>query len=147
MQQQDRDIINGLQGGFPITNRPFRDAATELGMEEDELMQRLQCMLEDGRLSRFGPLFNVDKMGGQFILCALQVPEEDFDHVAEMVNSFRQVAHNYERAHRLNMWFVLATESKTEQRGVIREIERLTGLELYPFPKLDEYFIGLKVEV
>ena len=63
----------------------------------------------------------------------------------DIVNGFREVAHNYEREHRLNMWFVLATETAAEIAAIADEIEARTGLKVYRFPKEAEFFIGLKV--
>jgi DNA-binding Lrp family transcriptional regulator len=104
-------------------------------------------MLDDGLLSRFGPLYNAEKMGGALTLCALSVPEDDFDAVTAKVNDFDQVAHNYRRDHRLNMWFVLATEFADEVETTIERIERATRLRVYNFPKLSEYYVGLRLDV
>jgi len=147
MDELDRRIINNLQGGFPLSDRPYRDAAAALETSESELIERLVGMLDDGRLSRFGPLFNVEKMGGSFSLCAMRVPEDRFDDVTGQVNSLPQVAHNYARDHEFNMWFVLATESKEGIAEAVSEIEHATGLEVYEFPKLEEYYVGLRFDV
>ena len=147
MDNLDRDIINSLQGGFPICDRPYQQVAQQLETTETELIARLQAMIDDGRLSRFGPLYNVEKMGGSFVLCAMSVPTEVFDEVADRVNALPQVAHNYQRSHRLNMWFVLATESAEEISSVVDTIQQETGLDVYQFPKLDEYYIGLQLAV
>lgn len=142
----DRAIINTLQGGFPVSQRPFADAASELGLAETELIQRLDRLLRDGVLSRFGPMYNADRMGGAFCLCACSVPPERFDAVVGQINSHPEVAHNYERAHALNVWFVLATERPDHIDEVLTEIKSETGLEVYAFPKLEEFFIGLRVD-
>ncbi|MBZ0217822.1 MAG: hypothetical protein K8F25_14790, partial [Fimbriimonadaceae bacterium] len=57
------------------------------------------------------------------------------------------VAHNYERAHELNMWFVISVEDPDEISNVIKKIEAETGFKVLDMPKLEEFFIGLKVEV
>ena len=147
MDRLDRDIINRLQEGLPVCDRPFYGMATRLGTDETELINRLQAMLDDGRLTRFGPLFNAEKMGGDFTLCAMSIPEADFEAVAEQVNSFEQVAHNYQRDHELNMWFVLATETQGDIAAVAECIEQTTGYTVHQFPKLDEYYIGLRFSV
>ncbi|MEX2488818.1 MAG: Lrp/AsnC family transcriptional regulator, partial [Pseudomonadales bacterium] len=77
-------------------------------------------------------------------LAALKVPPERFDDVAEIVNSFPEVAHNYERNHDLNMWFVLATETLEEIGATIVRIERKTGLKVYNMPKEEEFYVGLR---
>jgi len=147
MDNLDRAIINGLQGGLPLCERPYLEIAAQFGTSEDELLLRLQNMLDDGRLSRFGPLFNVERMGGSFVLCAMQVPTPSFEEVSAQICALPQVAHNYERNHRLNMWFVLATESPQEIADAVARIEETTGLAVYEFPKLEEFFVGLRFEV
>lgn len=143
----DRAIVNGLQGGFPLTETPFADAAEAFGIGEEELMARIGRMADDGLISRFGPMYNAERLGGALSLCALAVPENRYDEVAGQVNAHDEVAHNYARAHALNMWFVIATERPEQKDAVLEKIERETGLKVYDFPKIEEFFIGLKVEV
>ncbi|QYZ67939.1 MAG: protein nirG [Gammaproteobacteria bacterium (ex Lamellibrachia satsuma)] len=147
MDSVDRAIINRLQGGFPVSDHPYRAAADHLGICEAELIQRLEQMLEKRQLSRFGPLYNAERLGGGLSLCAMSIPEEDFERVAEQVNAFSEVAHNYARDHRLNMWFVLATETPARIESVLAEIEDVTGYQVYNMPKREEFFVGLKFEV
>ena len=142
-----RAIINGLQGGFPLTHRPFRDASAKLGLSEGELIEGVGDLLEAGQLSRFGPLWNAELLGGGVCLAAIAVPPERFDEVSEQVNAHPEVAHNYERSHALNMWFVVAAEKPGRIDEVIGEIERETGLAVYAMPKTREFFVGFRVEV
>ncbi|MBD9354898.1 Lrp/AsnC family transcriptional regulator [Methylomonas albis] len=146
MDSVDKTIINRLQLGFPICAAPYQRVAKELGMAESDLLSRLQTMLADGVLSRFGPMYHAEQMGGALTLAALKVPDERFDEVTEIVNAFPEVAHNYARNHALNMWFVLATEQTEQVLKVIAEIERLTGLTVYNMPKINEYYVGLQLE-
>ena len=141
----DRKIINYLQEGFPICNAPFGMVADELEVEEFELLARLRRLRKDRVITRFGPFFDAAAMGGAFCLCAMAVQEEDFETIQAKVNEFPEVAHNYERSHRLNMWFVLATETEDEIEAVTMSIERETGLRVLRFPKLREFFIGFRV--
>lgn len=145
MDDTDRRIVNALQGGFPIAERPFAEAAADLGIDESSLIDRLRRLLADGTLSRFGPLFDAERLGGAFCLCAMQVPEERFDAVAALVNALPEVAHNYARAHALNMWFVLATAEPAGIGVAIEKIEAATGLPVIAMPKETEYFIGLRL--
>jgi len=147
MDSLDRLIINELQGGFPVCERPFREAAQQLGTTESELITRLRCMLDDGLLTRFGPLFHAEQMGGGLSLCAMKVPAERFEEVAEKVNAHPQVAHNYQRDHEMNMWFVLATETPQELDATVHEIEEETGLPVFNLPKKEEFFVGLHFRV
>ena len=142
----DRKIINGLQGGFPVCERPFAEVAERLGLEENVLLERIARLRESGVLSRFGPMYNAEAMGGAFCLCAMAVPQERFDTVVTQVNAHPEVAHNYERDHELNVWFVLGSDDPARIEVVITEIETVTGLEVHAFPKENEFFIGLKVD-
>ncbi|MDO9162925.1 MAG: AsnC family transcriptional regulator [Methylococcaceae bacterium] len=146
MDDIDRNIINTLQHGFPVCDRPYLQVATELGLTEQELLDRLQALLDDGTLSRFGPLYHAELMGGALTLAAVKVPEHRFDEVTEIINAFPEVAHNYARNHELNMWFVIATETPEQLQQTIDAIEQHTGLLVFNMPKINEYFVGLKLE-
>lgn len=143
----DRKIINTLQGGFPVCENPFAEAAANLSLDEDELIERLERLDQLGAISRFGPLYNIERLGGAVTLAAMRVPEDKFERVAALVNAHAEVAHNYERAHKLNMWFVISVEDPDEIGAVIKRIEAETGLAVLNMPKLEEFFIGLKLEV
>ncbi|MDP1635351.1 MAG: Lrp/AsnC family transcriptional regulator [Gallionellaceae bacterium] len=141
----DRKLINALQGDFPLVAEPYRQVAESLGLSEAELLRRLDGMLERRVLTRFGPMFQIERAGGAFVLAAMQVPETDFDRVVEQVNAFSEVAHNYRREHALNMWFVLATATPQGIAETIAAIEAATGLPVFAFPKEREYFVEMKL--
>lgn len=143
----DRAIINGLQGGFPLDERPFRTAGARLGLAEEQVIGRLQRLLEHGKLSRFGPMWNAEALGGDVCLCAMAVPAERFDAVAAQVNAHVEVAHNYQRDHALNMWFVISAEKPERIAAVAAAIEAESGLSVYRMPKQREFFVGFRVEV
>ena len=146
MDDLDKKIINHLQIGFPISESPYQQVADELEISEALLLQRLQALLDNGVLSRFGPLYHAEQMGGALTLAAVKVPVARFEEVAEVINAFPEVAHNYAREHELNMWFVIATEKPQRLQQVIVEIEQQIGLQVYNMPKINEYFVGLKLE-
>jgi DNA-binding Lrp family transcriptional regulator len=138
-----RAFINEFQGGFPIVGRPFRGVAARLGMTEADLIQTVRQLLQQGLLSRFGPMYDAARLGGGVTLAALSVPEPEFARVADLVNALPAVAHNYRREHRLNMWFVVASERREGVDECLATISRVTGLEVYDLPKLREFYLGL----
>ncbi len=146
MDQIDRDIINSLHGGLEICERPYLEAAQRLGLEEEALISRLSRLLAQGILTRIGPLYQIERMGGAFTLAALHADADDYERVNQCVNALPQVAHNYERDHTLNMWFVIATETPGEIDTVIARIERETGCQVFNFPKSREYFVELRLK-
>jgi len=145
MDATDRRLIAHLHGGFPLAERPYAEVGAALGLEEAEVIARLARLLDAGVLSRFGPLFDAERMGGALTLAAMAVPEARFEAVAEVVNAHPEVAHNYAREHAFNMWFVVATERTERRAEVIAEIARETGLEVIDLPKEAEYFLELRL--
>ncbi|MFL9675424.1 MULTISPECIES: Lrp/AsnC family transcriptional regulator [Pseudomonas] len=143
MDELDRQLINRLQHGLPLVRQPWQQVAEELHCPPSELLDRLHDLLEDGMLTRFGPMFDIERLGGAFTLAALAVPEARFDAVAEQLNALPQVAHNYRREHRWNMWFVLACATAQELADTLSRIEALTGLAVLNLPKEHTYHVGL----
>ena len=95
----DLRLIDRLHGGFPLSDRPFADVAAGLGCSEDMLIDRLQRLLAHGDLTRFGPLFQIERAGGRFVLAAMAVPEDRFDAVAAQLGGLDQIAHNLSLIH------------------------------------------------
>jgi DNA-binding Lrp family transcriptional regulator len=145
MDELDRAIVNGLQGGFPLCPRPYAVAAKRFGLEEQDLLKRIEKLLADGTLTRFGPMFDAERLGGAFSLCAMSVPPADFERAVALVNAHPEVAHNYERDHCYNMWFVLATGSPADIDAVVSAIEAETGYPVVNLPRESEYFVELKL--
>lgn len=165
LSKLDKALINLLQKGLPVCEHPFAAVAEIINniyqyspeqidsheqidssfepLTEETVIIRLNDLLERGILTRFGPMFDAACLGGAFTLAAIDVPNERFDEVTEIVNSFEQVAHNYERDHQLNMWFVVGTESQQEIDQVITDIEIQTGLPVLNVPKQEEFYVGL----
>jgi siroheme decarboxylase len=161
VDRADARLLERLHGGFPLVDRPFAQVAEELHCSEDEVIERLTRLLAQGVLTRFGPLFQIERAGGCFVLAAMAVPDERFDAVARAVNAWPEVAHNYRREsvghaesgpHRgegaaFNMWFVVAAESAAAAEAVLQHIEAETGLVVWRFPKEREFKVELKLPI
>jgi DNA-binding Lrp family transcriptional regulator len=141
----DARLIERLHGDLPLTDHPFATVGGELGMDEDEVLERLRRLLAQGVLTRFGPLVQIERAGGCFVLAALEVPALRFDAVAALVNALPEVAHNYRREHAFNMWFVVAAESTAQADAVLARVAAMTGLPVHAFPKEREYFVELRL--
>ena len=156
LSPDDARLVSFLHGGFPVSDRPFAEVAMQLGCSEEAVIERLQRLLSHGDLTRFGPLFQIERAGGRFVLAAMAVPEDRFAAVTAQLDALPEVAHNYRResAHagqvggglaELNMWFVLAVEAVDEMAPLLRRIEALTCLTVYDFPKEKEFFVELRL--
>lgn len=126
-----------------MVRHPWQALAHELGSSSTELLDRLHELLNDGVLTRFGPMFDIDRLGGAFTLAALAVPEPRFETIAELLAAMPEVAHNYRREHAWNMWFVLACPSAQAINDTLLRIEHLTGLVPLNLPKEETYHVGL----
>jgi DNA-binding Lrp family transcriptional regulator len=147
LDASDRAILNRLQDGMPVCERPFAAVGEELGLDEEALLSRLRRLLQTGVLTRFGPLYQIERAGGAFILAAMRVAPAQVERVAAIVNGFDEVAHNYLRDHRFNLWFVVAAASREQALDAIARIEAQTGQPVYAMPKLKEYFLDLRLPV
>jgi DNA-binding Lrp family transcriptional regulator len=147
MNELKRRLIDEWQGGFPLCEQPFAVVAERLESNEDAVLHALRELLADGVLTRFGPLYQIERLGGAFSLVALPAPEADFERITGIVNGFPEVAHNYRRDHAFNMWFVLATETPAGINDTVKRIAVATGLPVFNFPKEREYFIEARFTV
>ncbi|CAK9889613.1 MULTISPECIES: Lrp/AsnC family transcriptional regulator [Pseudomonas] len=143
MDELDRRLINRLQLGLPLVPQPWQVLAEELGSSSQQLRERLQRLLDDGTLTRFGPMFDIERLGGAFTLAALKVPEARFEAVAAALETMPEVAHNYRREHAFNMWFVLGCASLEQLNQALQRIEQRTGLAPLNLPKEETYHVGL----
>ncbi|MCG8324734.1 MAG: hypothetical protein MI673_04390 [Thiotrichales bacterium] len=147
MDEVDRWIMKSLQQGFPVRDHPFSVYAHNLGVDESSLISHVKTLLEQGHLSSFGPLYNLDKIGCVCSLAAIKVPEEKFEETSQLVNDFEEVTHNFELDHEFNMWFVVITDTQEQLTRIINAIHDITGLEVYNFLREKEYSSGLKFYV
>lgn len=143
----DLALLDRLQDGLPLTPRPFAGVAAALDLSEDDVLARIGRLKSIGAITRFGPFMDAAAMGGAFCLCAMAIPDAEFERAVTLVNAHPEVAHNYERDHRLNMWFVLACDTGPGIGQVADRIEAETGHAVLRFPKLKEFFIGFKVKM
>ena len=142
----DAAIVDEYQSGFPVVERPFRVVADELGVDESEALERVRRLRDRGVFRRFGAVLNPPVIGSS-TLAAVSAPEDRFDEVAEVINGYRQVNHNYRRDHEWNMWFVVTAASREKRDSILAGIEAETGCEVLVVPMLTDYYIDLEFPV
>ncbi|BAE50207.1 AsnC family transcriptional regulator [Paramagnetospirillum magneticum] len=138
----DRRLLNEFQQDFPLADRPYAVLGERLGLDEDAVMDRLARLSRGGTISRVGAVFRPHAVGGS-TLAAMAVPEHRLDEVADLVNAFPEVNHNYQREHRLNLWFVVTAPSQARVAEVLAEISRRAGLRVLDLPLLEHFHIDL----
>ncbi|WP_348607827.1 siroheme decarboxylase subunit beta [Halobaculum rarum] len=142
----DARLIDDYQSGFPVAERPFRIVGDELGIDEDEALDRVKRLRERGVFRRFGAVLNPPVIGSS-TLAAVSAPEDRFDEIAEVINGYRQVNHNYRRDHEWNQWFVVTAASRETRDRILTDIEERTGCEVLNLPMLTDYYIDLEFPV
>jgi len=148
----DAALIDEYQSGFPVEPRPFervaRDIAAETGVDVDAdgILDRVRDLRERGVFRRFGAVLNPPVIGSS-TLAAVRAPEDRFDEVAEVINGYRQVNHNYRRDHEWNQWFVVTAGSRETRDAILAEIEERTGCAVLALPMLTDYYIDLEFPV
>ncbi len=144
MEKIDKKILDKLQTGLELEASPFQKIAAELGIEAEELLQRVKRLKKDGYIRRLGGVFRSSRLGYKSTLVALELKEDNFYQVAEVINQHPGVTHNYRRDHQLNLWFTLSTASELDREKFLAQIKALPGVkELYQLPK--EKFFKLNV--
>ncbi|MET0005851.1 MAG: Lrp/AsnC family transcriptional regulator [Candidatus Thiodiazotropha sp.] len=138
----ERRLLNDFQDGFPLTPRPFRTIAERVGSTESEVMTTILNLQSQRLISRVGPVFRPNRVGAS-TLAAMEVPKERLEQVAEIVSSYGEVNHNYEREHSLNLWFVVTAEDRMSLSRVLKEIEKRSGLEVIDLPMVEDFYINL----
>jgi len=138
----DRRLLNDFQHDFPLSPTPYADMARELGVTEDEVIARLRELKQAGAISRVGAVVRPNTVGVS-TLAAMAVPAEELESVAALVSGYTEVNHNYEREHRLNLWFVATAPDAARLQAVLDEIAARSGYEVLSFPLVEDYHIDL----
>lgn len=144
----DKAILNYIQHEFPLTPRPYKELAEWVGSSENEVFDRVKVMIESGHIRRLGGVFDTNKLGFYSTLVALKVAEDKIDQVAEEINNYHGVTHNYKRDHEWNLWFTFSGDDKMAVEETLAEIERIPGVkQLMELPAQKKYKLGLKLPI
>ena len=146
LTELDKRLLNDFQQDFPLSATPFGDIARTLGITEEQVLARLAVFKREGAISRVGAVVRPNTVGVS-TLAALSVPPEELESVAAIVSGYAEVNHNYEREHRLNLWFVAQAPDATRLQAVLDEIAVRTGCEVLSFPLVEDYHIDLGFEL
>jgi DNA-binding Lrp family transcriptional regulator len=142
LTELEKRLLDSYQRGFPLTPRPYRDIARELGSDEATVIATLERLREMGLISRVGAVVTPHRAGWS-TLAAMAVPPDRLEAVAGLVSDFPEVNHNYEREHRLNLWFVVTGPNVAQVRSVLRAIEARTGLAVLDLPLVEAFRLDL----
>jgi DNA-binding Lrp family transcriptional regulator len=146
----DRKVLNLMQGRFPLQPRPYAAVAAEAGIAEEEVLARVQRLLDDRIIRQVTPIYDTRAFGYGSMLVAAKVDPEHPWRAATIINSHPGVSHNYLRNHEFNMWFTIAVEerSKLGLQGTLDVLQELTGAEsIRQLPTLKLFKIRMDLEM
>ncbi len=129
MEKINKDILNLIQSDFPIESRPFLKIANELNITEMQVITIIKELKNNGYIKRIGGIFDLRKLGYHSTLCAIKVPIDRIEEVANLINSYNGVTHNYIRNHSYNMWFTIIAPSPEDVKGFLNTIKSKTNIE------------------
>jgi len=147
LDEIDKKILNSIQLDFPLVHRPFEELGKSLGIKEEELIRRIKRLQKDKAIRRIGPIISTKKTGGVSTLVAMKVPSGKVDEVAEIINKYEEVSHNYLRPSHFNLWFTLSVENEERLDEILKELTEKTGCELRNLPTKRLFKIGVKFNI
>lgn len=135
-------LLDRYQRDFPMVAQPYAQIGDDLGLAEADVIKRLDALKTSGMISRIGAVVAPHRAGWS-TLAAIAVPQARLEEVADLVSTFSEVNHNYEREHAFNLWFVVTGKDQDHVARVLGEIGEKTGLEVLDLPLEEAFHIDL----
>ena len=142
LEPLERRLLDRFQRDLPLVPQPYQAMAEAVGACEADVLAALGRLHATGVLSRVGFVVRPNTAGAS-TLAAMSVPECELESVAARISARPEVNHNYEREHRLNLWFVVAAEDAAARQRALCEIEQETGYAVLDLPLEAAYHIDL----
>ncbi len=136
MDKIDRLLLKSTQDGIPIVPEPFIEISKEIGIPEDEVITRLEKLVKNGVIRRFGASIGHRSIGiTANAMCTWNVPDERVEEVGAIMARFPEVTHCYERPRfpgwKYNLFTMVHAYSREECEKIAREISIATGIKDY----------------
>ncbi len=148
MDKLDEKIINRIQKDFPVEKQPFKALGDELGISEQSMIERLQKLKDKKYIRRLGGIFDTRKLGFSSTLCAMKAPKERLEEIANIVNSYKEVTHNYSRNASYSLWFTVVAENEERIQEILTELSEKTGIkEVRNFPATQFFKVNVNLKV
>lgn len=135
----DKTLLNMMQQNFPLTKTPYLDMAEELGISEEEVLERIKWLKETGYIRRTGAVLDTKTLSYISCLCAVSVSPERIREVAEEINRSEKVTHNYQRDDEINLWFTITTKTQHEMDKILSRWEKKLKIRILRFPGVKTY--------
>ncbi len=148
LDQIDLLLLDALQDDLPLIPRPWKEIGDQIGVSEEECLQRISRLKESGIIRTISPILESRKFGlNAGSLIAFQIPEERIDEVAGIINSYPEVSHNYRRDHHYSIWFTIAGGTEEEIELILSDIQKRAGIsdeDMINLPTIKSYKIDVR---
>jgi DNA-binding Lrp family transcriptional regulator len=124
----DRKILEIVQDGFPLEERPYATLGRLLGVSEDAAFDSVECLRKSGVIRRLGGVYDSRRLGYISRLCTGVVSESELEGFAAAADKIPAITHNYVRSHAYNVWFTVIARSESEIQETVRGLEAETAL-------------------
>lgn len=144
----DKDLLNEIQQQFPLDVHPYHKLASVLKVEPELVMVRIRTLKKSGIIRQLSAIFDTRKLGYKSSLVAMDVEPDKLVKVADTISCHPGVSHNYERNHKLNLWFTIAVPPKHSIQDEVNRFSRLDGVRATRMlPTLRMFKIGVKLDM
>ena len=143
----DKVLMNLMQNYFPLSKNPYQDIAEKIGITGEEVISRLETLCESGVIRKVGAIPSARKIGFASTLAAVSVPFGKTDEVAEIINKYQGVTHNYLREGNPNIWFTLTEPNQKILEQRLNEIESKINYKIIRLPAKKVFKIGVKFDI
>ena len=144
----DKQLLNLIQSGLPLTPAPFADIARQLGSDETQVIERIGELQERGLICRLGAFFDAESLGYKGRLVAARVAPAFLPAVALAINDLPQVSHNDERDNEYNLWFTVQSREETEIARLIDRVAQMEGVEeVISMPTSERFKVNVEFQV
>ncbi len=129
MDELDSLILQKLQNDFPLAERPFDDISRQLEITPEQLWDRIEKLISEGVIRRFGASLDSRKLGFSSTLASIRVGTDSVDEAAKIVARYAEVTHSYLRNGQFNIWFTLIASGQDRIEIILEEIRTALSLE------------------
>ena len=144
----DKQLLNLIQSGLPLTPTPFADIARQMGSDERSVIERIDKLQQRGLICRFGAFFDAESLGYKGRLVAARVKPEQLQAVALAINDLSQVSHNDERDNDYNLWFTVQSRQEEEILRLIDMVAQMDGVEeVISMPTSERFKVNVEFQV
>lgn len=151
LNDTDKRLLEAVQGSIALSPDPWSELGERVGISGHEALKRVQRLQELGVIKKIGPIIESKSLGfNASTLVLLKVPREKIEPVAQIVNSYVGITHNYERDCEYNLWFTLRARDDEELKTLVEEIRARIGLadaDVADLPTKRRFKIGVRFDI